>query len=77
MAKVEEAYKVLAAAIIVQAVKDYRKAQDVLDGRIKGNKDHAEIMQSDVRRFAKSSWIQTLYEICGNQEKLLKEEGIL
>ena len=71
--EIGRAYERLAAAIVVQAVKDYKSAFSVLiNARRKSRKTYeAENMLNNCKRFFRSEWFGQLCEYDG--ERLIKQ----
>ena len=71
-----DAYEDLANAIVLQAVKDWRKAVKTLKKRPRY--EAAKQMKEDCERFFRSEWFEELTSVDGNVilRKLEKEAGI-
>ena len=71
-----DAYEDLANAIVLQAVKDWRKAVKTLKKRPRY--DAAKQMRDDCERFFRSDWFEELTSVDGSVilRKLKQEENI-
>ena len=71
--EIGRAYEKLAAAIVMQAVKDYKQAYAILKGarRRSSVKFQYEQVLSDCKRFFRSEWFCQLCEYDG--ERLMKQ----
>lgn len=68
-------YEDLAAAVVLQAVKDYRTAREKL--RRKDRNKDAKLMIEDCEKFFRSDWFASLTSLDGGMLlKKLKEEEI-
>ena len=69
-------YEELAGAIVMQAVKDWRRAVKTL--KKKPRKESAKQMKEECERFFRSQWFEDLTDVDGSfiLRKLKQEEGI-